>query len=59
MDPKPGYEFRKYQKSAEEKNIPRKQFLGEHNNPEHYHPDLPSSNVSHRDEDMSDTYLGP
>jgi len=58
MGHKPGYEFRKHRESARRRGIDRKQFLEEHNNPEHYRPELPSSNQSHAGEDMSDTYLG-
>ena len=59
MGHKPGYEFRKHQQSARERGITRKQFLDEHNNPDHYRPELPSSNRSHTGEDMTDHYLGP
>ena len=59
MGHKPGYEFWKHQKSAKERGISRKQFLDEHNNPEHYRPELPSSNRGHRGEDDSTRYLGP
>ncbi|MED4351064.1 HNH/ENDO VII family nuclease, partial [Schinkia azotoformans] len=59
MGHKPGYEFRKHQISAAEREISRKQFLDEHNNPEHYRPELPSSNRSHVGEDPSDSYFGP
>ncbi|MCY9308779.1 T7SS effector LXG polymorphic toxin [Bacillus inaquosorum] len=58
MGHKPGYEFRKHQQSAIERNISRKQFLDEHNNPDHYQPELPSSNRSHKGEDMTDDYFG-
>jgi len=59
MSHKPGYEFRKMQKSAADRNINRNQFLDEHNNPSHYRPELPSSNRSHACEDMTDKYRGP
>jgi RHS repeat-associated protein len=59
MGHKPGHEFRKHQQSAEERGISRKEFLDEHNNPNHYRPELPSSNRSHRGEDMTDGYSGP
>lgn len=59
MGHKPGYEFRKHQKSARERGISRKQFLNEYNNPNHYRPELPSSNRSHKLEDGSNLYLGP
>nr|WP_310593257.1 HNH/ENDO VII family nuclease [Bacillus clarus] len=54
----PGYEFRKHKKSAEERGITREQFLDEHNNPNHYRPELPSSNRSHKGEDLTDDYFG-
>jgi len=59
MGHKPGHEFRKHQKSATERNIDRKKFLDEHNNPSKYRPELPSSNRSHAAEDMTDKYFGP
>lgn len=55
---KPGYKFRKHQKSAQERGISRKQFLDEHNNPDHYRPELPSTNRSHKGEDLTDNYFG-
>lgn len=58
MGHKPGYEFRKHQASAEKRDISRKEFLDEHNNPEHYRPELPGSNRSHASEDMTEKYLG-
>jgi uncharacterized Zn-binding protein involved in type VI secretion len=59
MGHKEGYEFRKHQRSAAERGIDRKTFLDEHNNPQHYRPELPSSNRSHAGEDLTDTYFGP
>ncbi|WP_257350216.1 T7SS effector LXG polymorphic toxin [Pseudalkalibacillus decolorationis] len=58
MGHKPGYEFRKHQQSATERGISRKEFLDEHNNPDHYQPELPSSNRSHQGEDLTDDYFG-
>lgn len=58
MGHKPGYEFRKHQQSAQERGISRKEFLDEHNNPDHYQPELPSSNRSHKGEDLTDNYFG-
>ena len=58
MGHKPGYEFRKHQQSAENRGISRKQFLDEYNNPEHYRPELPSSNRSHKGEDITNNYFG-
>lgn len=54
----PRYEFRKHQVSAAERLISRKQFLNEHNNPTKYRPELPSSNRSHKGEDLTDSYFG-
>ena len=59
MGHKPGHEFRKHQQSAQERGVSRKQFLDEFNNPENYRPELPSSNRSHKGEDMTDQYFGP
>lgn len=59
MGHKPGYEFRKHRASAQERGISRKDFLNEHNDPSHYRPELPSSNRSHKGEDISDVYKGP
>ncbi|WP_084160743.1 T7SS effector LXG polymorphic toxin [Terribacillus saccharophilus] len=58
MGHKPGYEFRKHKQSAMERGISRKEFLNEHNNPDHYRPELPSSNRSHKGEDLTDDYFG-
>ncbi|MGI9542389.1 MAG: HNH/ENDO VII family nuclease, partial [Cyclobacteriaceae bacterium] len=58
MGHQPGYEFRKHQQSAADRQISREQFLDEHNNPDHYRPELPSSNRSHADEMLDDTYFG-
>jgi RHS repeat-associated protein len=58
MGHKPGFEFRKHQQSAQERGISRKEFLDEHNNPDHYQPELPSSNRSHKGEDLTDDYFG-
>jgi predicted ribonuclease toxin of YeeF-YezG toxin-antitoxin module len=54
----PKYEFRKHQESAKERGISRKEFLDEHNKPEHYRPELPSSNRSHQGEDLTEEYFG-
>ena len=58
MGHKPGYEFKKHQESAMERGITRKQFLDEHNNPDHYRPELPFSNRSHKGEDKTGEYFG-
>ncbi|TRW21066.1 hypothetical protein FL857_12185 [Criibacterium bergeronii] len=58
MGHKPGFEFRKHQQSAIDRGISRKQFLDEHNKSEHYRPELPKSNQSHKGEDITDNYFG-
>ena len=58
MGHKPGYEFKKHQESAKERDISREQFLDEYYNVEHYRPELPSSNRSHKGEDVTDNYFG-
>lgn len=50
MGHRPGYEFRKHQESARRRGISRKQFLDEYNNPDHYRPETPSFNRSHKGE---------
>jgi hypothetical protein len=59
MGHKPGLEHRKHMKSAEKRNLTRKEFLDEFNNQSHYRPELPSSNRSHEGEIKSDLYFGP
>ena len=59
MGHKPGYEFREHQKSAQQRKLTRKEFLDEHNKPEHYRPEEPGSNRSHKGEDHSGNYKGP
>jgi hypothetical protein len=54
-----GYEFRKHQQSAAERNISREQFLNEHNNSDHYRPENPSSNRSRSEEAPDNVYKGP
>lgn len=56
MGHKPGYEFVKHQESAERRGISREEFLDEHNNPEHYRPELPKSNMSHKGESKTENY---
>ncbi len=58
MGHEPGYEFRKYQAYAKEKGMSRKEFIDGYNNIEHIRPELPSSNRSHKCEDMTDKYFG-
>lgn len=59
MGHKPGLEHRKHMRSAEKRDLTRKEFLDEFNNPSHYRPELPSSNRSHEGEIKSDLYFGP
>ena len=59
MGHKPKYEFRKHKDSARDRNIDRKKFLDEYNNPNHYRPEKPSSNRRHLGEDLTDAYEGP
>lgn len=58
MGHKPGYEFYKHQESARERGIDRKTFLDEYYNVDHYRPELPSSNRSHKAEDRTSIYFG-
>ena len=57
MGHRPGMEFRKHQKDAMERGISQKQWLDEDNDPRRFRPELPSSNRSHRCEDMTDRYI--
>jgi HNH/ENDO VII superfamily nuclease with conserved GHE residues len=56
---KPGHEFCKHQDSAEARDVTKKDFLDEYNDPDAYRPELPESNRSHEGEDDSSTYLEP
>jgi hypothetical protein len=58
MGHRPGYEFRKHQRSSEARGISREQFIDEYNNPASYRPELPVSNLNHRGEDMTNQYFG-
>ncbi|OUM05743.1 type IV secretion protein Rhs [Pseudomonas syringae] len=58
MGHKPGFEHWKHVRSAEARGISRKQFLDEYNEVEHYRPELPSSNRSHKGELETDDYYG-
>ena len=58
MGHKPGMEYRKHAKDAAARNLTRKEFLQEHNDPTHYRPEDPSFNRSHAGEDKSDTFKG-
>ncbi|MCG3128345.1 MAG: hypothetical protein CHACPFDD_03229 [Phycisphaerae bacterium] len=59
MGHKPGYEFRKLQKSALDRGLSRKQFLDEYNDAGHFRPELPCSNRGHRGELKTEDYFGP
>jgi hypothetical protein len=54
MGHRPGWEFRKHQRSAETRDVDRQQFLDEHNISSHYRPELPSTNRSHKLEGEED-----
>jgi hypothetical protein len=58
MGHKPGHEFRKHRIDAAQRGIGRDQFVDEYNISAHYRPELPSSNRCHKDEDMTDLFLG-
>ena len=58
MGHKPGYEFRKHQRSAAERGISRTQLLDEHNTPSHYRPESISTNRGHAGEAPDDVYHG-
>ena len=59
MGHKPGFEFRKLQKYAADNRWTREQFLDAYNDPSHYQPELPDSNMGHQGEDMTNNYYGP
>lgn len=58
MGHKPGFEYKKHKISAAVQGKSRKKFLDEHNDPEHYEPEDPSSNSGHSHEDATNNYLG-
>lgn len=58
MGHKPGYEFKKHQESAAQREISREKFIDEYNNPDHLRPELPSSNRSHKGENRTGEYFG-
>ena len=59
MGHKPGFEHRKHIESAKRRDIDRKRFLDEYNDPKHYRPELPKSNRGHKGELKTDDYFGP
>ena len=48
MGHKPGKEYRKYHKDYMDGKISKEEFLEIHRNPEHYQPELPGPNRSHK-----------
>lgn len=53
----PGWEFRKHKAAAEqygEDTYPRSEFVKDYNDPDHYQPELPSSNQGHSGEAADD-----
>ena len=53
----PGHEFRKHRAAAEQygtDTYPREDFVRDYNNPDHFQPELPSSNQSHAGEAADD-----
>ena len=59
MGHKPGFEFWKHAASARSRGLTRSEFLDEYMNPASFRPELPTSNMSHRAEDVTDFFLGP
>ncbi|SEP23160.1 Uncharacterized membrane protein HdeD, DUF308 family [Flavobacterium sp. CF108] len=53
-----GFEFWKHRVSAAQRGIGRTQFIDEYNNPNHYRPELPSSNQGHQGEAPPGIYYG-
>lgn len=53
-----GFEFWKHRISSAQRGIGRTQFIDEYNNPNHYQPELPSSNQGHQGEAPPDVYYG-
>ena len=51
------FEFRKHQRSAEQRRISREQFINEYNNSDNFPPELPSSNRGHSIELPEETFL--
>lgn len=58
MGHRPGYEFRWHQRSAQNRDIGRPDFLDEHNNPDHYRPESPRTSSGHEHELGWDDYEG-
>lgn len=58
MGHKFGYEWWKFQKYAEAHGLSRKQVLDWNNNPEHFRPELPSSNRCHAAENLTSEFYG-
>ena len=58
MGHKPGYEWWKFKDYARTNNLSRQEVLDWNNNPDHFRPELPSSNRCHLAEDMTSAFFG-
>ncbi len=58
MGHKPGCEWWKFKLYAKANNLSRQDVLDWNNNPEHFRPELPSSNMSHLGEDTTSMFFG-
>lgn len=58
MGHKPGHEYRKQIRFAEDNMWTQEEFNEMYNDKRNYRPELPSSNRSHACEDMTDSYFG-
>ena len=58
MGHKPGYEWWKFKDYAKANNLSRQEVLDWNNNPDHFRPELPSSNRCHLAEDMTSSFFG-
>ena len=58
MGHKPGYEWWKFKQYAQENNLSRQDVLDWNNNPDHFRPELPSSNRCHAGENLTAEFFG-
>ncbi len=58
MGHKPGYEWRKFQEYSQKNGLSRQKILDWNNNPEHFRPELPSSNRCHAGENLTNEFFG-
>ena len=58
MGHKPGYEWWKFKQYAQENNLSRQDVLDWNNNPDHFRPELPSSNRCHAAENLTAEFFG-